>query len=79
MMPKAVITSTSPTLELSVYVPMQHRIRMLEQIAVGHLQQPHPDSDQRQLRITSMRLPIHMLAIRPQNSAGCLVIISGPG
>ena len=29
--------------------------------------------------MTSIRLPIHMLAIRPQNSAGCLNITSGPG
>ena len=31
------------------------------------------------LSTTSMRLPSHMLAIRPQNSAGCLLMISGPG
>src|ERR1044072_410740 len=31
------------------------------------------------LRITSSALPIHMLAIRPQNSSGRVVITSGPG
>ena len=28
---------------------------------------------------TSIRLPIHIEAIRPQNSSGCLVITCGPG
>ena len=31
------------------------------------------------LRITSIRLPIHIEAIRPQNSSGLLVITCGPG
>ena len=31
------------------------------------------------LMTTSMRLPIHMLAMRPQNSSGCCVITCGPG
>ena len=31
------------------------------------------------LSTSSIRLPIHMLAIRPQNSAGCSVITCGPG
>ena len=31
------------------------------------------------LRMTSMRLPIHMLAISPQNSSGCLAMMFGPG
>src|SRR5262245_49568079 len=30
-------------------------------------------------RITSIRLPTHIEAIRPQNSAGLLVITCGPG
>ncbi|MNJ63622.1 hypothetical protein D3C77_595370 [compost metagenome] len=30
-------------------------------------------------RITSIRLPIHIEAIRPQNSSGWLVITCGPG
>jgi hypothetical protein len=31
------------------------------------------------LRISSMRLPIHMLAISPQNRSGRRVMTSGPG
>ena len=79
-MPNAIATPTSNMLLLALYAPMvQHKTIIGYSRRYGTLSSLTHRPISGRLRITSMTLPIHMDAIRPQNSSGVLVMICGPG